>query len=252
LQIDAAQAQELSFVKQQLRLEKSKVGLNGVRPQSTIHSFLTNKNDTASKAKVAQSLRGPRELIHQLGMRHSDGRSLESVYLRHDKYTHTDLHHRASDRMMLTADLSVMACLEALHADPGKTEEMLQHVAYKHRLHGATVDIDLASTPLVRSLVSSYNSSSSVHERTIIAYVLVMQFNQQECEHEMGLNPPLTLYRYRMARNHAMVWGSGRPAPYMPIKRDKMPLQLLQDALSFIYDQENLQQVNQHTLTCPG
>jgi hypothetical protein len=76
----------------------------------------------------------------------------------------------------------------------------------------------------------------------MIASIFVAEFDKGECM-QLPLEPPLTPWRYKQARNHLMVWGAGRPAPLIKITRGRFDVCVIQSAIAFIYGSSNLQQV---------
>ena len=71
---------------------------------------------------------------------------------------------------------------------------------------------------------------------------LAGQFTLEELA-SVPLEPSVTPWHYRHARRHMSVWGAGRPAPHIPITRERVPCAVWEAAVEFMYHPANLQQV---------
>ena len=148
-------------------------------------------------------------------------------------------HTRDYQRLMHVSNTAVMSVLNGLHSNPTEAKQLLQELASKN----TTYDVSsIMQSPLVINLVKSYNDAANDKERRMIASSFVCQFTFKQCL-ELPLSPPLTQWAFRNARCHLAVWGAGRAAVDIPITRIRISLEVIEQALAFIYDPQNLQQV---------
>jgi HPt (histidine-containing phosphotransfer) domain-containing protein len=138
------------------------------KQQSTINSFFTNSQGTKSKIRVANDLDSPRAVIFCLGIKLDEkGHPIDEQYLRREKYdkpisTLQAQHSSTYSRLLHTADLATMTVLGGMHVDVKEQEQLLQHVAEKHKAHGVRKETSVAAimaTSMVKQLVKSYNNA---------------------------------------------------------------------------------------------
>ena len=135
-----------------------------------------------------------------------------------------------------------MAVLRGLHCDaPG----LLLAVAEKYKQRASVRDDVpvnvLSGLPLVKQVLRSYANSSRPAERQQLLSILAVQFKQADL---LKLNPLFTQWRVRQAVLHGMAWGVGRAPPAaLKIVRQRVQLDLIRDAIAFVYDPKYVQQV---------
>ena len=219
--------------------------------QLTIDGVFAGKHGTLARAKVANGFDSPRAVVDGLGIRNSNGTKMAEKSRRQAKYTtpvdelKKSEHSKTFQRLMSVCHAGVMTVLNGIHAVPAEAVKLLHELCSKHDptgKHPGRYKSSVADSKLVENLVKSYNDATNDKERRVIAFVLVSEFKLKQCQ-QLGLLPRMTRWAYQNAKYHLDVWGAGRPAVDIPITRQRIPLEVMREALAFIYDPSNIQQV---------
>ena len=139
------------------------------------------------------------------------------------------------------ASEAVAASLEVMA--PGESAEMLWSTlvnskAIQKHFASASVEQESVDSALLESLAECYNNATQWDTRRQILSIMVDKISLKSLQQYI---PDITPYRYKIAKQHALLHGRGCPLPKPTQRRMRVPPEMVDHFISFITSQHIIQ-----------